>query len=207
MKVPENEEELVKLKNHLAENEVDLAKMKAQVDCVAEYINIIESFQTDIDRVNTSATADDFELYKEYFSNIYSDFFQLFYFSETIKTCVFEGTRNAQVKEEEFTSILEREKDLFEKELVAIKDDLSFVKKFSEYSKTKENNNTSESLKEKINAAKDKVKSFNDREIKLKLAVSEYNNLNEIETEFVPYYHLWSNSWEFDLKFEEWMHG
>lgn len=44
IKVPENEEGLVKLKNHLAENEVDLAKMKAQVECVAEYISIIEGF-------------------------------------------------------------------------------------------------------------------------------------------------------------------
>lgn len=88
-----------------------------------------------------------------------------------------------------------------------MKEELKFVKFFSDYSKVKENNNHSEQLKERINLAKDKVKSFNDREIKLKLAVSEYSNLNDVEHDFAPYYHLWYNSWEFDLKYEEWMHG
>lgn len=118
-----------------------------------------------------------------------------------------EGIRNAQVKEEEFTAALEREKDLFEKELLAINDDLRHIKTFSEYFNTKENNNYSESLKERINSAKEKVKSFNDRETKLKLAVSEYTSLDEVESDFAPYYQLWFNSWEFDLKQEEWTHG
>lgn len=92
-----------------------------------------------------------------------------------------DGQRNAQVKEEEFTTILEKEKDLFEKECEAIKNDLKSVKKFFDYSQVKENNGHAEALKERINSGKDKVKSFNDRETKLKIAVSEYSNLNDIE--------------------------
>jgi hypothetical protein len=80
--VPSNEEELVHLKNKLAENEVDLAKMKTQVDCVAEYISILEMF---LFKIENKTKLDEKELLKESFSNIYSDFFPLFYFTESIK--------------------------------------------------------------------------------------------------------------------------
>ncbi|EAS04067.1 axonemal dynein heavy chain (macronuclear) [Tetrahymena thermophila SB210] len=199
--IPQNEEDLVNLKNRLAENEVDIAKMKAQLDCLQEFVAILESYTIKVDK-----PGEENEAYKQYFKNFY-DYFDLFIFSDTIKQCVVEGQRNAQIKEEEFTQILEREKDNFEKELTGISDHLKMVKTFSDYSKLKDNNSQTEGLKDRINAAKEKIKSFNDREVKLKLAVSEYSNLNQVETEFQPYYLLWFYSWEFDHKYEEWTHG
>lgn len=46
-------------------------------------------------KIENKTKIDEKELLKESFSNIYSDFFPLFYFSESIKTYVFEGTRNS----------------------------------------------------------------------------------------------------------------
>lgn len=70
----------------MAENEVDLAKMKTQVDCVADYISILEQFMF---KIENKTKIDEKELLKESFSNIYSDFFPLFYFSESIKVWIF----------------------------------------------------------------------------------------------------------------------
>lgn len=69
-----NEQELVSLKAHLLENEADIAKMKQLIYCVAEYISILETYKTETERT-TLSQQDEEEAYKEYFSNIYSEYF------------------------------------------------------------------------------------------------------------------------------------
>jgi len=51
------------------------------------------------------------------------------------------------------------------------------------------------------------VKSFNDRENIFKQPLSDYHDLNELSSNFEPFYKLWDFCIEYDLDKQEWRNG
>jgi hypothetical protein len=75
---PENEFQLVELKNFIAETEVNLAKVRKEVDCIYEYLDLFEHV-----------------CFAFNFSQI-ENFFMLMVWPYEIRVALVEGSRNVQ---------------------------------------------------------------------------------------------------------------
>jgi len=81
------------------------------------------------------------------------------------------------------------------------------VKKFKEYKAEKavpDNFKEAANLKERLAAASDTVRSFNDREQIFGLTKSEYEDIDLIIKEFEPFYKLWECAQEFAIDKSDW---
>ena len=76
---PKNEQELVELKTYLAENDINLAKMKNEVDCVYEYLEMFEQYSYDY--------------------NNFKNYWALHMYPSDVKMAVMDGLRNASITE------------------------------------------------------------------------------------------------------------
>ncbi|EGR32288.1 hypothetical protein IMG5_089580 [Ichthyophthirius multifiliis] len=186
VKDPQNEEELIQLKNILDEIDLNLAKMQEQVSCVQEYLDILQQYQYYIDE------------------QIIQQFWLLKTYSFDIKKKVIEGIKNAQNKEDILINKLQQEKEQFEQELEQIKEKLEMIKLLSNYKNVKENISEVYQLNDKIKHAFDKNKKIIKREIMLKQNVSNYQNIENTYLEFLPYQKLWEYCIGFEMDLQDW---
>lgn len=108
-------------------------------------------------------------------------------------------------QESKFQDQLEMEKERFQKELKLIQNKFREIKRFNLYESVKEYAMETQNLKEQIEKSLEQVKSFNEREVLFKQSVSEYNDLNELGTDFEPYNKLWELAIDFDLDKQDWL--
>ena len=102
---------------------------------------------------------------------------------------------------------LEMEKEKFVKELAHLNQIFAHVKKFNLYENVKEHATQTNQLKEQIDRACDQLRSFNEREAIFKQPISEYHDLNELQTQFDPFFRLWEYCIEFDIDKQDWTLG
>jgi dynein heavy chain len=62
-------------------------------------------------------------------------------------------------------------------------------------------------LRDRLDKAQEKVKSFNDRENLFKQPLSDYEELTKVLQTFEPYHKLWDIAMEFDLDKQDWYIG
>lgn len=120
---------------------------------------------------------------------------------------VSDASKESQVQEEKFTNKLEKEKEVFVKELKELAIELHTVKGFSDYKAVKDSATGALALMEKYEKAAEKVKNFNERELIFKQPLTEYFDLDKMISDFHPYHQLWGLAMEFDLEYHEWMNG
>lgn len=102
---------------------------------------------------------------------------------------------------------LDLEKEKFAKELVFLQNEFLEIKKFNNYVNVKEYAIQTNHLKEKIDKAYNQLKSFNEREAIFKQPISEYHDLNELNTNFEPFYKIWEYCIEYDIDKQDWTLG
>lgn len=120
LKHPKDEQELVDLKRYLAENDVNLAKMKKEVDCVYDYLLMFEDYAYQYGEKNIE------------------NYWYLQTWPMEIKIAIIEGQRNANFQETKLMENLEQEKEKFQKELLDLSLVFSKVQKFENYKMVKE---------------------------------------------------------------------
>ncbi|KAM3134228.1 hypothetical protein pb186bvf_013648 [Paramecium bursaria] len=188
-KQPKKESELIDLKNYLAENDINLAKRKQEVDTVFSYLVMFEtqSYSYDHDEEDK--------------------FWELHWWPQEIKNSVIEGSRKAQNQELKFMEQLENEKDKFLGELRELTEIFFSLKKFDDYNKVPDCAKDAYSLKDRLDNAQNKVLSFNERELLFRQPVSNYEDLNILNEEFSNYYRLWTLAAEFEDEKTTWTTG
>jgi dynein heavy chain len=102
-----------------------------------------------------------------------------------------EANRVISGQEEKFKANLAQEKVQFAAELATLESDFTEIKKFDSYASVSKYGSFVVSLNEKIEKAKEKIKSFNERESLFKEDVSEYESLETLQTRFEPYSKMW----------------
>ena len=81
------------------------------------------------------------------------------------------------------------------------------MRKFDSYKSVKDNASDVMGLRDRLDKAQEKVKSFNDRENLFKQPLSDYEDLTKILQTFEPYHKLWDIAMEFDLDKQDWYNG
>ncbi|KAL4494234.1 hypothetical protein ABPG73_018753, partial [Tetrahymena malaccensis] len=191
-KIPQNEEELVALKAQIKENEVNLAKIANEVNCVGEFLKILEKYCFSQKEVSTE------------------QFFLLKVQPATVLEAAMEGNRTYEIYESKFRNNLEIEKDGFQNTIVDIQKRFQHIKQYKSYNASldvKENYTEVANFGELIQQASEKVKSFNSREALFGDEISIWDELDNVAKEFDPYHRLWDILFNFTNNYEEWTNG
>ena len=111
-----------------------------------------------------------------------------------IGSVIQDGSADMMAKEEEFTLKLEQEKDEFAKTLLEFDERFKQIIKFNSIDQITDFSKLAFQLQQNINQAKEKIEQFNERETTFNQPVSEYNQLDDLQRNFIPFYDLLETS-------------
>ncbi|CAJ1371943.1 unnamed protein product [Effrenium voratum] len=187
---PEDEEELAKLKQFMA----DLPQLKTKplmqtTRHIHTQINMLADFSFDIDT----------EVVERAFSS--------FAWPLQIQIDVGDSERSLDSQKQKFMEKLDREKTEYERDMARYQEDLEWVKSLNDYSLAMKCAHRIYSLRENLDRAKERVQSFLERERLFGMDVSDYSAVENMIEAFEPYYKLWTSAIDFKHSEEEWLTG
>ena len=178
-KVPENEEELVDLREFVkVSKEVTQGEMLALQKEVERHYELLDDFSHfyNVDDIQNCWTLKQYPM--------------------IIGEAIADGNAALMTQEEQFIAKLDAEKEQFLKDLQGYKDIFKRIQGFNDIATLNEFFREAATLNTNIETSKDKVETFNMREGRLGQAKSEYVDFDELKVEFEPFFNLLSTAYE-----------
>ncbi|CAJ1364386.1 unnamed protein product [Effrenium voratum] len=197
---PEDEEELAKLKQFMA----DLPQLKTKplmqtTRHIHTQINMLADFSFDIDT----------EVVERAFSSFAWPLQIQIDVGDSAGRSDWQLTRERSLdsQKQKFMEKLDREKTEYERDMARYQEDLEWVKSLNDYSLAMKCAHRIYSLRENLDRAKERVQSFLERERLFGMDVSDYSAVENMIEAFEPYYKLWTSAIDFKHSEEEWLTG
>lgn len=111
-----------------------------------------------------------------------------------IGSVIQDGSADIMSKEEEFMQRLDSEKDEFAKTLLEFDERFKQIIKFNSIDQIQDFSKLAFTLSQNVQQAKEKIEQFNEREATFNQQISEYNQLDDLERNFKPFYDLLETS-------------
>lgn len=187
---PEDEEELAKLKQFMADiNQLKTKPLMATTRHVHKQIDMLSDFSYEIEH------------------EVVERAFRSFAWPLQIQIDVCDSERSLDTQKQKFMDKLDQEKAEFERDMKRYQEDLEWVKSLNDYSMAQKHATRIYTLKEHLDRAQERVQSFMEREKLFNIEMSDYSDLDTMNEGFEPYYKLWTAAIEFKHYEEEWLNG
>ncbi|KAH9098913.1 hypothetical protein LEN26_016540 [Aphanomyces euteiches] len=186
---PANEAELAALKEFVNASKVTIAAIQAEVDEIHTRLGALGEF-------NHTISDDDFRLAwstKEWPLRV----------AHAADTC------DSALEEDKIRMMdkLAVEKEQFDVDLERFEKEVALFKTYGEIDMTEKYVELASTLYDSIMEAKVKAQNFNQREAVFGFRPTEYAMIDKLETDFMPYYRLWTMCSEFNISKHAWLTG
>ncbi|RHY56820.1 hypothetical protein DYB38_001612 [Aphanomyces astaci] len=186
---PTNEAELAALKDFVNASKITIAGIQNEVDEIHARLHALGEFSHTI-------SDDDFRLAwstKEWPLRV----------AHAADTC------DSALEEDKIRMMdkLSLEKEQFELDLERYEKDVALFKSYGEIDRTEKYVELASTLYDSIMEAKAKADNFNQREAVFGFRPTEYAMIGKLETDFQPYYRLWTMCSEFNISKQAWLTG
>ena len=178
-KSPENEEELVDLREFIERSKNYTQKeMEALQKAVEQHYELLDefSYHYDINDIQNCWTLKQYPM--------------------IIGEAIADGNSSITTQEEIFVQKLDTEKEQFLKDLAGYKDTFNRIKKFHDVNTLNEFFKEAATLNSAIEQSRDKVETFNMREKRLGQPPTQYPDFDTLRTDFDPFFQLLSTAYE-----------
>ena len=98
-----------------------------------------------------------------------------------------EGLSRLSIDEDKFREKLEKEKDLWLREIILLEQSFDLIQQYSDYGNSQSNYDEVKKLETNLTQAMEKMISFNNREVLFELNLSDKTVLQKIIDEFDPF--------------------
>jgi dynein heavy chain len=130
--------------------------------------------------------------------------FESFAWPLQIQMAIMDAEASLDKEKQEFMDQLDREKEAFWVDMERYRGELVWVQELTDYSQALQIAGRLEKFHHNLTTAKDRVQSYKDRERLFELEQGDYDELEEIITDFQPFHHLWHSAIEYKHHEDDW---
>ena len=138
-------------------------------------------------------------------TKIYENYLKLYRWPNDIGYSSRSSIANIKKNEVMFLTKLENEKSMFLIQIQDVAIKVELLKEFDDFTKFEEYLPQIHFLYEQFVSILNQVKSFNEREALFKLRHSNFEEVEELYHEFMPYFKLWDLAEEFENEKRDWL--